>query len=336
MRDQKKIALVCGISGQDGSLLARFLLQKNYEVWGTSRDAEGASFSNLKSLGIFEKVRKISVSPKDFRSVLMAFRKSQADEVYFLAGQSSVGLSFEMPAETIQSVSIGTLNMLEACRDSDKPIRLFHAGSSECFGNTNGMIADEKTDFKPRSPYAIAKAAAIWLVDNYREAYGLYACSGILFNHESPFRPDRFVTQKIITGARHIAREKRGKLFLGNLDISRDWGWAPEYVEAMWLMLQKPKPENFVIATGETNSLEDFVNYAFQEVGLDWKKHVEFTEEFQRPSDIQANYADPSKAARKLGWSAKSKMRDVIKNMHAAKIEARHSVGTASGIAIRK
>ena len=313
--NQKK-ALICGIGGQDGSFLAKFLLNKGYEVWGTSRDAGGASFINLIHLEILEKVHKISMSPEDFRSVFMALRQSKPDEVYFLAGQTSVGLSFELPAETIQSISVGTLNILEACRVLDKPFKLFHAGSSECFGNTNGAAANEQTVFQPRSPYAVAKAAAIWLVDNYREAYGLFACSGILFNHESALRPKRFVTQKIISAAQDIAQGNGDRLFLGNINISRDWGWAPEYVEAMWLMLQQRTPENFVIATGETNSLEDFVSVAFNEVGLDWKNHVELSEAFQRPSDIQISCADPSKAAEKLGWVAKRKMRDVIKEMH--------------------
>lgn len=312
----KKKALICGIGGQDGSFLAKFLLNKGYEVWGTSRDAGGASFVNLKRLGILEQIHTVSMSPEDFRSVFMALRQSKPDEVYFLAGQTSVGLSFELPAETIQSISVGTLNILEACRILDKRFRLFHAGSSECFGNTNGMAANEQTVFQPRSPYAVAKAAAIWLVDNYREAYGLFACSGILFNHESSFRPERFVTQKVITAAQKISEGGMDHLHLGNLNVSRDWGWAPEYVEAMWLMLQEPGPENFVIATGETNTLENFVDLAFQEVGLDWRDHVKLTEMFQRPSDIQISCADPSKAAEKLGWVAKSKLHDVIKNMH--------------------
>lgn len=312
----KKKALICGIGGQDGSFLAKFLLNKGYEVWGTSRDAGGASFINLKRLGLMEQIQTISMNPEDFRSVFMALRQSQPEEVYFLAGQTSVGLSFELPAETIQSISVGTLNILEACRVLDKPFKLFHAGSSECFGNTNGIPATEKTVFQPRSPYAVAKAAAIWLVDNYREAYGLFACSGILFNHESALRPKRFVTQKIICGARDIAEGNSDRLLLGNINISRDWGWAPEYVEAMWLMLQQKTPENFVIATGETHSLEDFVNQAFREFGLDWKDHVQVAKDLQRPSDIQISCADPSKAAEKLGWTAKTKMRDVIKEMH--------------------
>jgi len=190
----KKSALICGVSGQDGSYLARLLLSKGYALWGTSRDAQGSSLSNLRTLGILDRVNMLSVVPEDFRSVFMAIKESAPDEIYFLAGQSSVGLSFDQPAETIQSVVIGTLNMLEACRMFDKNIRFYHSGSSECFGDTKGDPANEQTPFNPRSPYAVAKASASWLVNNYREAYGLFACTGMLFNHESPLRPaNRFI-----------------------------------------------------------------------------------------------------------------------------------------------
>jgi GDP-mannose 4,6-dehydratase len=198
----------------------------------------------------------------------------QPDEVYNLAGQSSVGLSFEQPVETLESIATGTLNLLEAIRFIGAPIRLYNAGSSECFGETGEAGADENTPFRPRSPYAVAKAAAFWEVANYREAYGLFACSGILFNHESPLRPERFVTQKIVTAACRIAEGSTEKLTLGNMAIRRDWGWAPEYVEAMSLMLQQEQPEDYVIATGESCSLEEFVAIAFAAVGLDWRDWV--------------------------------------------------------------
>jgi len=311
----KKVALVCGISGQDGAYLARFLLNKGYEVWGTSRDAQASSFSNLVTLGIKNSLKLISMYPEDFRSVLVAMRKCQPDEIYYLAGQSSVGLSFEQPADTIQSIALGTLNVLEACRMLDKPAKIYHAGSSECFGDTGGAPANESTPFHPRSPYAVAKSSAFWLVDNYREAYSLFACTGILFNHESPFRPNRFVTQKIISTAKCIAKGSSEKLVLGRLDISRDWGWAPEYVEAMWLMLQQKTPEDYVIATGETNTLESFVEAAFGELDLNWKEHVEQNEEFMRPTDLLISVGDSSKAKQKLNWQAQYKMRDVIKMM---------------------
>lgn len=312
---KNKTALICGISGQDGTFLARFLLAKGYTVWGTSRDAQGASFSNLQKLGIKSDIQFISLVPEDFRSVLVSLRKSNPDEVYYLAGQSSVGLSFEQPAETIQSIALGMLNILEACRMMDKEIRIYHAGSSECFGDTEGKPASESTPFHPVSPYAVAKSSAFWLVDNYRNAYNLFACTGILFNHESHLRPTRFVTQKIISTVKRIASGANDKLVLGRLDISRDWGWAPEYVEAMWMMLQQPTPEDFVIATGETNTLESFVDEAFSNFNLNWKEHVTQNKEFMRPTDLVLSVGNPSKAAVKMGWKAKSKMKDVVRMM---------------------
>jgi GDPmannose 4,6-dehydratase len=303
------------VSGQDGAYLAKLLLEKGYEVWGTSRDAQGSSFANLQRLGIHQRIRFLSMVPEDFRSVFMALKRSQPAEVYFLAGQSSVGLSFEQPAETIQSITLGTLNMLEACRMSDFPVRFYQAGSSECFGDTGGEPANELTPFQPRSPYAVAKASAFWLVNNYREAYGLYACTGILFNHESILRPPRFVTQKIIATAKRIASGSSETLTLGRLDISRDWGAAPEYVEAMWRMLQCDSPEDFVIATGETHSLEAFVSEAFSVLNLDWRVHVNQSAEFFRPTDLLVSRADPSKALQILKWAASSKMKDVVRTM---------------------
>lgn len=285
-------------------------------VWASSRDAQGASFSNWARIGIEPgQVKTLSMVPEDFRSVFMALRKSDPDEVYYLAGQSSVGLSFEQPAETIQSITLGTLNMLEACRLAERPVRLYQAGSSECFGDTLGEAANETTALKPSSPYAVAKASAYWLVENYRAAYSLYACTGILFNHESPLRPTRFVTQKIISTARRIASGSAEKLKLGRLDISRDWGWAPEYVEAMWLMLQQDTPEDYVIATGTTVTLEEFVAEVFRCLGLDWKDHVVVDAEFLRPTDLLVSRADPSKAERQLGWKARYKVADVVKGM---------------------
>jgi GDPmannose 4,6-dehydratase len=315
MKIINKTALICGVTGQDGAYLAQLLLSKGYLVWGTSRDAEGASFSNLRTLGIFNQIMTISMVPEDFRSVLMAVKQSSPDEIYYLAGQSSVGLSFEQPAETIKSIVMGTLNMLEACRMFDRKIRFYHAGSSECFGDTQGFLANEQTPFKPQSPYAVAKTSAFWLVNNYRAAYGLFACSGILFNHESTLRPSRFVTQKIIGAAKRIANGSEEILELGRIDIFRDWGWAPEYVQAMWLMLQQDSPEDFVIATGESYSLEDFIRLSFSCYGLDWRKYVQESKELYRPADLIISRADPGKAFRKLGWKATVTMPEVIKNM---------------------
>jgi GDPmannose 4,6-dehydratase len=311
-------ALIIGVSGQDGAYLAQLLLAKAYEVFGTSRDANLSSFPNLVRLGIRERVKLLSVAPNDFRSTLTALAQLQPDEVYNLSGQSSVGLSFEQPVETMESVSLATLNLLEAIRFTRRPIKLYNAGSGECFGDTHGKAADEDTPFRPRSPYAVAKAAAHFQVANYREAYGLFACSGILFNHESPLRPERFVTQKIVSAACRIAAGSRDKLRLGNTHVKRDWGWAPEYVDAMWRMLQRDRPDDYVIATGETRSLEEFVGAAFAAVGLDWREHVTADPSLFRPSDLEGNYANPAKAMRELGWKATVTMHETVMRMVAA------------------
>ncbi len=315
-----KKALIIGISGQDGSYLAEFLLKKGYSVVGASRDAFMCPFSNLKHLGIRESVEVESVSLNDFRSVFQTLKKNQPDEVYNLAGQSSVALSFEQPVETFESISVANLNLLEAIRFLEKPIRLYNAGSSECFGNTEETPANEMFPFRPRSPYAVAKAAAFWEVANYREAYDLYACSGILFNHESPLRPDRFVTRKIIRAACRIARGSKENLQLGNIAVVRDWGWAPEYIQAMWKMLQQEIPEDYVIATGRSFKLEDFVSEVFADLGLDWRDHVRTNPDFFRPTDIMISRADPEKAREKLGWKAEYIMTDVVKMMVEAEL----------------
>ncbi len=311
----KKKALICGISGQDGAYLARLLLKKGYEVYGTSRDAQVSSFRGLASLGIRDRVALESMAINDFRSVLQTLSKVAPDEVYNLAGQSSVGLSFQQPVETLESVSVGVLNLLEAIRFIGLPIRLYNAGSSECFGDTRGAPADETTPFHPRSPYAVAKATAFWELANYREAYGLFALTGILFNHESPLRPTRFVTKKIVTAACRIASGSKEKLCLGNISIERDWGWAPEYVEAMWLMLQQERPDDFVIATGETHPLAEFVAEAFNCVGLDWHDHVITDPSLYRPTEISIGRGNPAKAGKVLGWKARYVMRDVVRMM---------------------
>lgn len=310
-----KRALICGISGQDGSYLARLLLDKGYDVWGTSRDAQTSGFENLVRLGILERVKTVSVVLTDFRSVLQAIHRCEPDEIYNLAGQSSVGLSFEQPAETLESIATSTLNILEVIRFLGLPTRFYSAGSSECFGDIESGRADENTAFDPRSPYAVAKSTAFWLVANYRAAYGLFACTGILFNHESPLRPKRFVTRKVVRAALEISRGNQEKLVLGEIDIERDWGWSPEYVDAMWRMLQNDRPEDFVIATGEANSLEDFIAEAFAIVGLDWKQYVVQDRQFFRPSEIKYNCGNADKARRRLNWQARMKMRDVVRAM---------------------
>ena len=316
--DKEKRALVVGITGQDGAYLAELLLGKGYRVFGTSRDVSSCDRQRLRRLDIDRRVQLVSMLPADFRSALNTISKCEPDEIYFLAGQSSVGLSFEQPVEAIESIATGVLNLLEAVRYVDAGIRLFNAGSSECFGDTRGTPANEDTPFRPLSPYAVAKVCAQNLVTNYRTAYGLFACTGILFNHESPLRPERFVTQKIVHGAAAIAAAKGGELKLGNLDISRDWGWAPEYVEVMWRMLQEPTPDDFVIATGRTVSLEYFVSRVFQNFDLDWRKHVSVDDALRRPSDIHIGAANPGKAAAALGWKAQFDVDQVIDAMCSA------------------
>lgn len=310
-----KKALICGISGQDGAYLAKLLLEKGYLVCGTSRDAQVSSFRNLLRLGIREQVKFESLVPTDFRSVLQVISKIQPDEIYNLAGQTSVGLSFDQPVETLESVATGTLNFLEAIRFIGAPIKFYNAGSSESFGDIGDQPADENTPFRPRSPYAVAKATAFWQVANYREAYNIFACSGILFNHESPLRPQRFVTQKIIAAACRLAKGSKEQLRLGNISVKRDWGWAPEYVEAMYLMLQQNQPDDYVVATGQSYSLEEFVAETFKCVGLNWQDHVVSDKSLLRPTDLAVSKANPTKAREQLGWQAKYKMPDVIQMM---------------------
>jgi len=316
-----KKALICGVSGQDGAYLSKLLLDKGYKIYGGSRDAQASSFKNLVKLGIKNEIDLVSINICDFRSTLQTIMRVRPDEIYNLAGQTSVGLSFEQPVETLESISVGTLNLLEAIRFSAQNIKLYNAGSSECFGDTGDFPANEDTAFRPRSPYAVAKATAFWEVANYREAYNLFACTGILFNHESPLRPTRFVTQKIISTAVRIFKGSEEKLVLGNIDIERDWGWAPDYVEAMWLIMQQDEPDDFVISTGTTNSLRKFINTVFEYLGLDADKYVITNKEFVRPTDLKTGRSDPSKAYKKLGWKAKSTMEDVIKYMIDAELE---------------
>ena len=315
-----KRALICGVTGQDGAYLAQLLLGQGYEVYGTSRDAQTSNFEKLAYLGIKDKVRVLSMSLNDFRSVLQALVKVKPDEIYNLAGQTSVGLSFEQPVEALESILTGTVNLLESIRFVNKKIRFYNAGSSECFGDTGEHGATEESPFRPRSPYAVAKAAAHWEVANYREAYDLYVCSGIVFNHESPLRPERFVTRKIISAVCRIASGSDEKLYLGNLAIRRDWGWAPEYVVPMWKMLQKDVPDDYVISTGIAESLENLVKEAFMCANLDWQKYVVIDDEFKRPTDIGISVGDSSKANHELGWKAKYYMKDVVRMMYEAEM----------------
>jgi GDPmannose 4,6-dehydratase len=315
-----KKALIIGISGQDGSYLAKLLLQKGYEVHGTSRDADLSSFSGLKKLNIYDKVKLYSTSLVDFRSVMQTILQIEPDEIYNLAGQTSVGLSFTQPVETLESISIGSLNILEVLRFHKLPIKFYNACSSECFGDTNGEAANEETPFRPRSPYAVAKSAAFWQAANYREAYDIFACSGILFNHESPLRPRRFVTKKIIEAAVLISQGKSDQIELGNISIKRDWGWAPEYVEAMYKMLQIDKPQDFVIATGVSTTLEQFIEKAFNYFNINYKDHIKLNPELKRPTDISISKGDSSKAHRVLGWEPHVKINEVVQKLIYAEL----------------
>jgi GDPmannose 4,6-dehydratase len=319
-------ALIIGITGQVGAYLARLLLGKGYTVHGTSRDAALARLDGLDALGIRDKVQLHSMSPVDFQSIAQVIDRVAPAEIYNLSGQSSVALSFSQPVETLESIVFGTLSILELLRRMGPSIRFYNAGSSECFGDTGTLAATEETAYRPKSPYGVAKAASISLVANYREGYGLYACSGILFNHESPLRPARFVTRKITAAASRIARGSGERLALGDLSIRRDWGWAPDYVEAMWAMLQGTAPDDFVIASGVSHSLEDFVAAAFGQVGLDWHDHVEYDDSLERPSDIPCSAGDPTKAKQILGWRAKLPFAEIVARMVRAEREGAAAV----------
>lgn len=312
-------ALILGVSGQDGSYLAELLLRKGYEVHGTSRDAEAHAFPGLTRLGIRDQVRVHSASLGDFRDILEVVTSTEPDEIYNLAGQSSVGLSFSQPRETFESLAISVIHLLEVLRYLKRGVRLYNACSSECFGDVEpGQLCDERTPFRPLSPYAVAKSTAFWQTASYRAAYGLHACSGILFNHESPLRPARFVTRKIIAAAARISQGSDEVLELGNLAIRRDWGYAPDYVEAMWRMLQRERAEDYVIASGNSHSLQEFVEAAFAHFGLDWHQHVRINPALFRPSEIMNSAADPRRARAELGWTSPLEFPELIAKLAEA------------------
>jgi GDPmannose 4,6-dehydratase len=309
-----KTALILGVTGQDGAYLARFLREKGYTVHGTSRHPDASKLGNLNRMGLYGKVEIHPLEPADFSDVQSLLRLVKPDEIYHLAGQSSVGLSFAQPAQTITSIVNSTQALLEALRLGGDQTRFFNVASSECYGNCE-RPAKEGDPFSPHSPYAAAKAAAFYFARTYRESYGLFVATGILSNHESPLRPARFVTRKIVQAVRQIADNKSQNLCLGNIRVRRDWGWAPEFVRAFWLMLQTNAPSDYNIASGETNSLEDFVREAFDAVGLDWKRYVLTNEKLSRPYEFKTTWMDPGKAKTELGWQAQYKMRDVVKFM---------------------
>jgi GDPmannose 4,6-dehydratase len=315
-----KKAVILGVSGQDGAFLAKLLLEKNYRVTGVSRNVQTTSFDKLERLKIKKDIHLVSSSIHDFRNVMMVMKEHQPDEVYNLAGQSSVARSFDEPFETFESIGIATLNLLEVIRILKIPVKLYNAGSGDCYGNIHGRPATEDTPFRPRSPYGVAKAAAYWQTANYREAYDIFACTGILFNHESFLRPEPFVTRKIVKTACRIARGECKELILGDISIERDWGWAPEYVTAMWMMLQQEKPDDYIIATGTTVSLKDFIATVFHCLDLDWEKYVKTDPRFLRPTDIQTIRANPEKAEKQLNWKARFHGCDVARMMVEAEL----------------
>lgn len=313
-------ALIAGVTGQDGAYLAHHLLSQGTRVVGSSRDAQMADLSRLDRLGIASDVELVSLAPNDFRSVLKVVSTVQPQQIYNLAGQTSVGLSFDQPVECMESISVATLNLLEVIRYLGGGIHFFNAGSSECFGQTGSEPATEDTPLRPRSPYAVAKAAAYWHVATYREAYGMFACTGILANHESPLRPKRFVTQKIIAGVKAIKAGLARTIQLGNLDIWRDWGWAPDYVQAMALMLQADHPADYLIASGTTTSLRAFAQAAFAEADLDLADHLESVEALKRPADLAYSAMDPSRIASELGWAANRSVQEIVTKMYRAEL----------------
>jgi GDPmannose 4,6-dehydratase len=308
-------ALIFGISGQDGVYLSQFLLNKGYKVFGTSRDIKANNLNNLKKINKKNQIEITSLNLKDFQSVLKHIDILRPDEIYNLSGLTSVSLSFEKPAEALESIANVTLNILEAILFIDPTIKYYNASSSECFGDTGKFSANEETPFKPCSPYGVAKTTAHLLVKNYRETRKLFASNGILFNHESPIRSKYFVTQKIVYAATKISAGNKERLKLGNLAISRDWGWAPEYVNAMWSIIQQPKADDFIIATGKTTTLEQFVEKTFKFYNLNWKDYVDVDNSLLRPSDIKISKGNPLKAKKILGWTATKNIDDIIKEL---------------------
>jgi len=310
-----KTALIAGITGQDGAYLAKNLLNRGYKVVGTSRDFYSADLSRLRFLEIDKEIEIISLSPTDFRSVLTSLIKIKPHEIYNLSGQTSVGLSFEQPVEAMESIAGATLNFLEAIRYLDRDIRFFNAGSSDCFGDTGTKKANENSQFKPLSPYAIAKCASFWQVASYRSSYSMYCCSGILSNHESPLRGDRFVTKKIVNKAKKIKLGLESRLELGNIDIIRDWGWSPDYVEAMYLMLNNKKANDYIICTGNSHTLEEFIKLTFEKLNLNYANHLVVNKNLFRPSDIKNSLLSPNKIYENLSWKASRGLDYIIEQM---------------------
>ncbi len=321
-----KIALISGITGQDGSYLAEFLLKKGYTVYGMIR--RSSSFNTGRIDHIFQdpheknpQLKLIYGDLTDASSIARIIRTIKPDEIYNLGAQSHVKVSFEIPEFTVNVDALGTLRFLEAIRESGLKTKFYQASSSEMFGNIKEYPQKETTPFYPRSPYAVAKVAAHYLTINYREAYNIFACSGILFNHESPRRGETFVTKKITKAVARIKLGLQKKLYLGNLDSKRDWGYAPDYVEAMWLMLQQEKPDDYVIATGESHTVKEFLEEAFSSVGLNWREHVEIDQKYFRPTEVDYLIGDAAKARKALQWKPKVTFKELVKIMVDADLE---------------
>ena len=318
-----KRALITGITGQDGSYLAELLLDKGYEVHGLIRRSSSFATGRIEHLYRDPHVRDIPLvlhygDLTDSSSLISTLNSVKPDEVYSLGAQTHVAVSFEMPEFTLDVTGMGVLRLLEAIRHADWPVRFYQAGSSEMFGKVCERPQRETTPFHPQSPYAIAKVSAHFMTVQYREAYGLFACNGILFNHESPRRGGTFVTRKITRGIAQILKGEQDRVFLGNLEARRDWGYAPEYVEAMWLMLQQPEPDDYVIATGEMHSVREFAETAFALVGLQWRDHVEVDPRYFRPAEVDELCGDPSKAAQVLGWRPRTGFKELVRIMLTA------------------
>ena len=323
---QRKKALLTGITGQDGSYLTEFLLQKNYEVYGLIRRSSTFNTDRIEHLyqDPHEKNVRLKLSYGDLNdasSLNHTIKTIKPDEIYNLGAQSHVKVSFEIPEYTAEITALGTIRILEAIRDSGIKTKLYQASSSEMFGNAQEFPQNENTPFRPRSPYAVAKVYAYWITVNYREAYKIFACNGILFNHESPKRGATFVTRKITKALARIKYDLQKKLYLGNIDSKRDWGFAGDYVEAMWLMLQQDHPDDYVIATGETHSVKEFLEEAFSYVGLDWKEYVEVDKRYFRPTDVDCLIGESAKARKKLKWKPKIKFKELVRMMVDADME---------------
>lgn len=312
-----KSVLITGITGQDGAYLAKILLKKNYDVFGIYRRLSSPNFWRLQHLEIFDAVHLIPADLIDAGSVIEALKISKPTEIYNLAAQSFVGASFEQPIATGDISGLGVTRILESVRQVDKSIRVYQASSSEIYGNGNANwnTLNEKSVFEPASPYAAAKLYGYWMTDVYREGHHLFASNGILFNHESPLRGLEFVTRKVTNAAARIALGEGKTLSLGNLDAKRDWGYAPDYVEAMWLMLQQEEADNYVVATGESHSVKELAEIAFSELGLDWTSHVKYEPKLLRPLDVKFLQGDFSKAKKKLGWEPKVKFSELVRIM---------------------